>query len=215
MTERPILLLDMDGVLVESLEAWYSVIAGVVTEYGFTPPTLEAYSVVFGQAPAADAAAFFDNTVDGKTLDQLYRERIPQHHDRVTVAEDIHQILETLRSQGIARACITNSPGEVARGMLAHTRILELLDFVIGSDEVPNGKPAPDLVEAALARLGHTKTAVDPERKQVVFVGDSTYDLRAGRAAGVTTVGLRLDGADHRIETLRALPDLLARLWGA
>ena len=50
------------------------------------------------------------------------------------------------------------------------------------ADEVEHPKPDPEPVCLALRRLGLADAA-----NQVVFVGDSPYDLRSGRSAGTHT----------------------------
>lgn len=69
-------------------------------------------------------------------------------------------------------------------------------------------KPDPDMIEQALAETGAVAS-------RSVMVGDTTYDIEMGRAAGVLTVGvswgyhevdaLRQVGADHIVETFDEL----------
>jgi len=75
--------------------------------------------------------------------------------------------------------------------------------------------PAPDLVRVALE-----KAAVPPG--QAVFVGDTVWDVRASRKAGVPCIGLLSGGisreelADAGAAQVYAGPgDLLARLPGS
>ena len=63
------------------------------------------------------------------------------------------------------------------------------------------GKPDPAVVHLALSRLG-----VGPA--EAVLVGDTAFDVGAGRAAGVAVIGFGLD-ADARIDRL---PDLVSLL---
>ena len=72
---------------------------------------------------------------------------------------------------------------------------------MVGGTDVPNGKPAPDMVLEACCRLG-----VEPAR--AVVVGDSRYDREAAAAARVRFVGLRLDGG-RRIERLSETLDVI------
>lgn len=58
---------------------------------------------------------------------------------------------------------------------------------VVNSGDVERSKPAPDIVLAALDAAG-----VPADR--AVMVGDTVYDLRAARAAGVAAVGLLAGG---------------------
>ena len=75
----------------------------------------------------------------------------------------------------------------------------EIADVVVCGDEVAAGRPAPDLIQRAMAATG-----VDaPDR--VANVGDTALDLRAGAAAGVRwNIGV-WSGAHDRA-TLEAAP---------
>jgi HAD superfamily hydrolase (TIGR01509 family) len=57
----------------------------------------------------------------------------------------------------------------------------EVMGAIVSSDEVPRGKPAPDVYRLAATRLG-----VDPRR--CLVVEDSINGVRAGKAAGATVV---------------------------
>ncbi len=67
------------------------------------------------------------------------------------------------------------------------------------SDDVDEGKPAPDPVEHALS-------LVDVPADRAVFVGDSVWDMKAARRAGVTVVGLLCGGIPEADLTGRAPP---------
>lgn len=53
-----------------------------------------------------------------------------------------------------------------------------VIDFVIASDEVPQGRPAPFMIEKAMAAFGIA------DARQVVKIGDTPVDLKEGRNAG-------------------------------
>jgi pyrophosphatase PpaX len=55
-----------------------------------------------------------------------------------------------------------------------------LLDTTVGINEVGRGKPDPALVTTAIKKLGLVPT-------ESIYVGDSRYDIEAGRAAGAQT----------------------------
>ncbi|MFD4433612.1 HAD family hydrolase, partial [Nocardia sp. NPDC058497] len=88
--------------------------------------------------------------------------------------------MATLAKAGIGLGIVTAQ----ARGRLRYLvppEVTDLVDVVIAHEDAP-AKPAPDGILAACARL-----EVPPER--TFFIGDRTTDVRAGRAAGVITVG--------------------------
>jgi HAD superfamily hydrolase (TIGR01549 family) len=67
----------------------------------------------------------------------------------------------------------------------------DVVDAVVNSSDVEESKPAPDIVRAALAAVG-----VEPDR--AVMVGDTVYDVRAARAAGVAVIGLVCGGISEQ-----------------
>lgn len=85
-----------------------------------------------------------------------------------------------LRRAGVKVALNTGFNREVADALLARLgwRVPEVIDATITSDEVPHGRPHPDMIRALVARLG-----VEDARK-VAKVGDTRADLEEGANAG-------------------------------
>ena len=79
-------------------------------------------------------------------------------------------------------------------------------------------KPHPSMLLAALAETG-------VEAGQAVMIGDTTYDMEMGQAAGFITIGvtwgyhtsadLRDAGADVLIDDFAALLPVLQQIWGS
>lgn len=63
----------------------------------------------------------------------------------------------------------------------------DLIAITTTSDDVTEAKPAPEIVEAALARL-------PVERSRTVMLGDTEYDVQACRTAGVDIIGVTSGG---------------------
>jgi pyrophosphatase PpaX len=63
--------------------------------------------------------------------------------------------------------------------------IWDAVDLVVGADDVTRGKPDPEPVFRALDALD-----LRAQVEHVLFVGDSPFDLRAGRAAGTRTAAV-------------------------
>jgi len=99
------------------------------------------------------------------------------------------ELLAALRSRGIRIGLVTSSSEEHFDAMLKNSR-LELrphVDQVVTRRKSMESKPAPDLIEAAVERLG-----VSPE--ECVMVGDTPHDGEASRRAGVAFLGLLCGG---------------------
>ncbi len=91
-------------------------------------------------------------------------------------------MLETLKSRGYILGIFTSKIKAGLDTMLDKHNIRRLFDNIKTPDLGP-GKPDPFLLNMALREL-----QIAPE--QTIFVGDSTYDILAGRAANVQTLGV-------------------------
>ncbi len=92
-------------------------------------------------------------------------------------------LLDSLRGMGLRLGVATNDAEAPARAHLDSAGVTERFDFIAGFDSGHGGKPAAGQL------LAFAKSVqVLPNR--IVMVGDSTHDLRAGRAAGMQTVGV-------------------------
>lgn len=76
-----------------------------------------------------------------------------------------------------------------------------LIDCVVSSDEVPEGRPGPGLIRRAMQLMGVT------DAREVVKVGDTPSDIQSGRAAGCGLVVGVSYGTHSREELLRYDPD--------
>ncbi|WP_114966263.1 HAD family hydrolase [Alkalilacustris brevis] len=89
----------------------------------------------------------------------------------------------SLCQRGLRLGLVTNDAEASARAHLAAAGIAAGFDFVAGFDSGHGAKPQPGMLLAFARSVG-----VDPA--QVVMVGDSPHDMIAGRAAGMTTIGV-------------------------
>ncbi|SEC92223.1 AHBA synthesis associated protein [Streptomyces sp. 3213] len=123
--------------------------------------------------------------------------------DRVQVYDGVVDLLRTLNERGLKLAVATGKAGVRARSLLDVLGLLPYFDHVIGSDEVPRPKPAPDIVRRALELL-------DVPADRAVMIGDAPTDLASAQGAGVTAVAA-LWGCHDGAELLAAGPDVVLR----
>jgi HAD superfamily hydrolase (TIGR01509 family) len=100
------------------------------------------------------------------------------------------ELLKGLKDRGL-KTVLSSSASEEELGVLRKALDADdWIDDATSSDDADRGKPAPDLLQAALARVG-----VAPER--AMLVGDAVWDGEAARAAGVRFVGLTCGGTSE------------------
>jgi phosphoglycolate phosphatase len=210
-------LFDFDYTLADSSDAIVECFAAGLSAVGLPAiapdlvrrtiglPLPEALRALHGVADAALAARFREG------FHQL-AECIM--HERTRVFAPVAEVLDTVRATGLATAiCSTKRRGQIER-ILARHALADRFDAIVGGEDVPRHKPAPDALLLALERL-----AVPPER--ALYVGDHRVDAEAAAAAGVPFVAVlsgpspREDFAGHPVRAFLAsvaeLPRLLAQ----
>jgi len=96
----------------------------------------------------------------------------------VELKRGVHEILDWLDEVGLPRAVATSTRRARAESKLEAAGVLRRIDALVGGDEVPRGKPAPDLPLEAARRIGVAAPAC-------VVLEDSEPGVRAALAAGM------------------------------
>jgi phosphoglycolate phosphatase len=113
------------------------------------------------------------------------------------------EALTAMRARGLLLAVCSNKPAVFTRPLLDHIGLGPLLDAVLGPEDVPRPKPAPDMLLAALARLKAAPA-------EALYVGDMSVDIETARGAGVA-VWVVPTGSEEREALAAARPDRLLR----
>jgi len=93
------------------------------------------------------------------------------------------ELLDLLADRGIPRGVATSSGPDFAHDVLGRAGIRERFEFVLTCADVTQGKPHPEIYEAAARRL-----AVEPAR--MLVLEDSQAGCRAAVAAGAVAVAV-------------------------
>ncbi|MFD5295291.1 HAD family hydrolase [Streptomyces mutabilis] len=135
-----------------------------------------------------------------------------QYFDRLPALPDAGALLRRLAGEGWKVVLATSAGGAELSALRRAIDADDAIHATASADDVAAGKPAPEPVEHALELAG-----VPAER--AVFVGDTVWDMRAGRRAGVRCVGVlcgglpRADLEEAGADAVYADPaDLLASL---
>jgi HAD superfamily hydrolase (TIGR01549 family) len=155
------------------------------------------------EALIGEAAAAADGDVIRETEAEAYGELIGE----VEVMEGARGLIEKLHEEGSTVILASSAKQEEVDHYLDLLDARELVDGWTTSDDVEATKPEPDLVHAALEKAGND----DPS----VMVGDSVWDVKAAKRAGLPTLAvltggfseeeLREAGAAEVVETIDEL----------
>ncbi len=197
MSDRSIraVLFDMDGVLVDSFEAWFLLMSCAARDLGYPPITRTRFHDIWGQGVDLDVKLCF--TRHSLTqVEAYYNRHFRDYAEHVRVNPRAGAVFDELRNRGCGIAVITNTPSPIAREVLRHASLEP--DVLIGGTDVPQGKPAPDMVLKALEQLGASKA-------DAILVGDSHFDREAAASAGVTFYDYNIQSDDRLDAILTAI----------
>ena len=138
-------------------------------------------------------ARFIDNMISFYLLDEDLR---PMPH--------AERVFSTLKQQGMKIALNTGFTRAITDTILRRLHWedrQDLIDRVICSDEVPEGRPSPHMINALMTALGIKSPS------HVLKIGDTEVDVQEGRNAGVRKVVSVTTGAYTREQLQQYRPD--------
>ena len=208
-------IFDIDGTLVDTVDlhakAWQEALA----EFGHDVPYLKVRQQIGKGGDQLLPALLATNELRriGKELDKFRGDLFKTKYLPLAVAfPRVRELFERLREDGIRILLASSSKPDEVKVYKRIARIEDLVDAETSKGDVESTKPAPDIFEAALQKLGGTDPA------DALAIGDTPDDAEAAGRAGLRTVGVLCGGfpeAELRgagcIAIYRDPADLLAR----
>jgi pyrophosphatase PpaX len=202
----PVVLFDLDGTLIDSLELLVASMRHAFAAHPGPAPDDATWVSYIGRTLVWQFSQFAAEH-EVPALVQRYRAFQSEHHDRLTRPfAGIPELVARLHDAGHPLGVVTSKADHVAQRSIDHVGIAPYLTVIVGADSSTRHKPDPEPVRIALDRLGAA-----PE--EGVYVGDSPFDILAGNAAGVVTIGVTW-GASARSPLLEATPTFVATSVG-
>lgn len=177
-------LFDLDGTLLDSIALILASYHHTLEKHGLPRPDDAVILEGLGTPLEAGLAQWVDDPRLVPAMVETYVEHNLAMHDAMVRPYDgVCELVHALRADGRRLAIVTSKrrTGTV-RGLRA-IGLEHSFDVLVCAGDTPRAKPHPDPVHHALAELGIAN-------ERAVFVGDSTHDMRSGRAAGVHTAAV-------------------------
>ncbi|MFQ5690127.1 MAG: HAD-IA family hydrolase [Gemmatimonadota bacterium] len=176
-------LFDLDGTLIDSRDLILASYRHTMRVHlGQVPPD-SAWLRTMGTPLVAQFRDFARHPAEARAMLTTYREHNQRvHDDLVGGFRGVPETVAWLRHEGFRLGLVTSKSRDGAvRGLDVCGIRSDWFGAIVTADDPVPHKPDPAPVRLALEQLGEET----PER--AVFVGDSVWDLRAGRAAGTAT----------------------------
>ena len=99
----------------------------------------------------------------------------------------VPELLRRVRDAGLTVAVASSAKTSELEVYLDIARVRDLVDVATSSEDAARSKPAPDIFQAALDKLGLAG-------RDAVAIGDTPYDAQAAGQAGLATIGMLCGG---------------------
>ncbi|CCH85850.1 HAD-superfamily hydrolase, subfamily IA [Modestobacter italicus] len=190
MPEPTIAVLDVDGTLVDSnyqhALAWYRALRSL----GETYPLWRIHRLI-GMGGDQLVAALAGDEVEARIGDEA-RDRWVAEFDRlideVAPLPGARGLLQAIGERGHRLVLASSGKPQHVDVFVELLGARDLADAVTSSEDAEATKPAPDLLQVALQKLGASPDAAS------VLVGDSVWDIEAAKNAGMPAVAVRSGG---------------------
>jgi phosphoglycolate phosphatase len=189
-----LIIFDLDGTLVDSGKDITKALNYAITPYGFKPLTVEDTIKMVGEGLTRLIEKIVkDNNTSRDAVFDRFIKYYSEHLADFT--RPYPGVIKTLEMLGrYKKAVISNKRESLSKKLLEQLGLMKFFDVVLGSDSAAEKKPSPAPVKKVLEILG-----IEPER--AIIVGDSDFDIQAGKGAGLITVAVTYGFRDR--ETLK------------
>jgi phosphoglycolate phosphatase len=185
MTEKTLLMFDLDGTLIDSREDIAAAVNRMRADCHLPPLPLKTVAGFVGDGiHVLVARALRGHHVDIEEATRICTAHYRAHlHDKTTLYPGVREGLEQLRAAGFRFAAISNKPSDFCREILRYFGIVTWFPVILGGGDTAELKPNPEPLLVAMSRA-----RVTPDHAWMI--GDHKTDLEAARRAGVRSVFL-------------------------
>ena len=191
------ILFDLDGTLLDTLQDLAGAINHSLEAYSLPVKTKEEIRAIVGRGIRHLVENAVPAGTDPATTDAVFGEFCTYYAahsaDATAPYAGIPAMLGKLSRAGVKMAIVSNKADFAVQDLVMRYFGEEITLAVGAREDIPK-KPAPDMVEYALARLGVTKA-------EAAYVGDSEVDVLTARNTGMDC--LAVDWGFRSRETLR------------
>jgi len=190
------ILFDLDGVLIDSVDAWLASLNIALDQFNHKMITRDNFIENYWGHDLHDTLNLIG--VDQRAVgvcNSLYEKNL----NEVKLYPNVKSTLKKLNSY--KKCVITNTPKDNTNNILIKFELNQYFNAVVTSDDVIRAKPDPEIVFKACKIL-------DVEPKDVIIIGDTKSDIEAGKTAGCTVIGMNIK-ADYTIRKISEIIKIL------
>lgn len=179
-------IFDLDGTLLNTLEDLMDAVNYALKQYGYPARTLSEIRAFVGNGVRKLMERALPDGADNPQFEALlgaFRTYYTAHCEDKTHAYDgVPALMRQLKADGLKIAIVSNKLDSAVKE-LNQSYFKDYVHAAIGEQEGVRKKPAPDMVEQALAQL-------QCDKKDAVYIGDSDVDIQTAANAGLDCISV-------------------------
>lgn len=187
VTEVDLLIFDLDGTLVNSLDDIVSSVNYTLPQLGLDRLPREEIQSYVGDGIKTLLIRAVGTQVDvSDDLVERARKIYYEHHEKHCLdhVRMYPNVIEIMKHFGLKKKAVASNKSErFTKKILDGLGISYYLDLILGGDTLSKKKPDPLVIE-------HTVSLLKVDKNRTVMIGDGRQDVQCGKAAGVLTCGV-------------------------
>lgn len=187
------IIFDMDGTLIDSMWVWARVDEKFFAQHHMPfPKTLQQEIEGLSMYETAEYfLSHFPLSYSESELIAIWNDMAAyEYHHEVPYKPGALEFLKEVKSLGLKTGIATSNSRELVEEADSHLQFSKYIDYIVTSNEVPNGKPAPDIYLKIADKL-----KVHP--KDCLVFEDIPGGITAATRAGMDTCAIEDDFSRH------------------
>lgn len=183
-------IFDIDGTLIDSVDLHASAWQEALVKFGHDVTFEQARSQI-GKGGDQLIPVFLSSAEEADHGEEMeeWRGKLfkSKYLPMVRPFSAVPELLRRVRAAGLKVAVASSAKQSELKVYLEVAGIADLVDAATSSEDAEHSKPAPDIFQVALQKLGLSPA-------EAVAVGDTPYDAQAAGKAGMRTIGVLCGG---------------------
>lgn len=199
--DKELIIFDMDGTLVNSSITIANAINHVRKNLSLAPMEQSQILRLVNDHTINPAQTFYEAEAFNAEHEKWFSEYYTHNHgNELELYDGIRELLENLKDRGHTLGVATNAYRISTIESLTHLDIHDIFDGIACYDDVPNGKPHPDMLHKLLDELKH-------ENHDSLFIGDGPRDELAAKHAQMDYIMVDWGFTNHS-DAVRSVDEL-------
>lgn len=184
MSKLKCVIFDIDGTLTSTNELIFAAFNFITKKYFNKSMTDKEIIAMFGPTEDTILEQWFPEKHE--EIKKEYFNFYLENHRMAALYDGILELLKTLRDSNFTLAIFTGKGRSTSLITLQELQVLNYFEFIVTGSDVVNHKPHHEGIEKILSYFSL-------ERDEIIFIGDSTADIKAAQASNIAIASVIWD----------------------